>query len=301
MSRKRRKVCDEACIPEKYWNLLDGSSCFYLVEAKLVDASGCMRHLLELEPVWSGGSSRPPTTKLTLIGKLIVPYETRIPEESVPFKTLNIFDISFDFSGLLWAIGKGPNNEEYYYLILSPDKKYETYFYRLLRFKHLVLHLHDLCNKSENTPSTVQQALEMHCKWSADGGPLNMEEVAEDAAFAYKLLKDQIPVGHPILLDLERLSATLREASTEEESQTAEDVTNSLVEEPPIHSSLDMQVSPQLSQTYEEKRNDIQEKTNDCKCQMEGCSCSPRNNSKYCSDECGLLKAFLTLKRLQYC
>ncbi|GJD09404.1 hypothetical protein Gasu2_36600 [Galdieria sulphuraria] len=227
--------------------------------------------------------------------------------KGIQFQTLCIVDFSLDFSGLLWAIGEGPKHEDYYYLMLSPDKEYETFFYRLLRFKYLVLHLNFVCEQYD-TPNTVQQALELQSPWQAEGGPLNDQEIAQDAAVACKLLKEILSEDHPVLLDLERLSITDGEASTEEESQINENVANTF-EEAPVDPSLDIQdetvantqVSIEPPQVNKMKDMAIEEPFIDRFCQMEGCSCFARDNSKYCSDECGLLKAFLTLRRLQYC
>ncbi|GJQ09596.1 hypothetical protein GpartN1_g1387.t1 [Galdieria partita] len=300
--KKRRQVCDERSIPSKYKSVIEGASCFYLHQVKILDANGCLRHLLELDRTWKGSSSQP-STKLTLKGILVPPQHTEALVHGVQFQTLRIVDFSLDFAGFLWAIGEGPKHEDYYYLILSPDKEYEPFFYRLLRFKYFVLHLNSVCEQYDKA-NTVQEALELQSPWQAEGGPLNDQEIAQDAPIAFNLLKNSFSSEHPVLLDLERLSATGGEVSTEEESQINENVANT-VEEAPLDSFQDsISNAPswsELAQVSTEKDKTTEKQQIERFCQMEGCSCFARDDSKYCSDECGLLKAFLTLRRLQYC
>ncbi|GJD12090.1 hypothetical protein Gasu2_62030 [Galdieria sulphuraria] len=155
--RKRRQVCDERSIPTKYKNDIDGTSCFYLHQVKIVDSSGRLSHLLQLDRTWKG-------------------------------YTVSNFVYCRLFLGLFrFALG-------------------------------------------HRTP----------IPWQAEGGPLNDQRIAQDAAVACKLLKEILSEDHPVLLDLERLSITDGEASTEEESQINENVANTF-EEAPVDPSLDIQ------------------------------------------------------------
>jgi len=308
--RRSTSLADENSIPAKYKHNLSESTCIYLQYAKIVDSKGRMRNLLELDEDWKGGLSEP-CRQWKLTGILVLPSDINDLTRGVKFQTLRLFDWTLDFQGFIWALGYGPRNEEYFYLMLSAANEYKPYFNRLLRFKSLALHLYHLCGQN-NPPITVQQALERPSPWKGEGGPLLEQEIAQDAKLAAKLLKEALQSDIPLLIDLERLSPESKEASTEEESETNENVAaKSSLEPMPMESPQDnipydnvpaTEMSAEIPKVVEQKDTcTVQSPTMNRNCQMEGCSCYARDNSKYCSDECGLLRAFLTLKRLQYC
>eukprot|EP00871_Galdieria_phlegrea_P004990 jgi/Galph1/5492/GphlegSOOS_G4109.1 len=303
MSQKKRKqVYTERNIPIKYKAFIEGSECFYLQLAELVDEKNRFRNLLEIDKLWGGRQYETPQ-RLTLRGILVLPDGKFLTEQGVPFQTDQIFDCNLDFSGYFWAVGYGPRKREYYYLMLGCTPSYVPYFNRLLRFKYLGLQLKAVAELHFQV-STVREALETTTSIVPEDGIPSEEEWIQDAPLLYALLEDVFP-GLPLVEDLKSHFPTVtasteseEEASRNEEPMESEGI--QVTEDKKEETQSVVNIQPDK---IEMKSAEASIQNNEYKniCKMEGCRCEARENSKYCSEECGLLRAFLILKRLEYC